>query len=77
MADFCSAVDIIATTDTRQPDSRLSVSSRSWVERPQRLSSVTRIASIWRACASFITSARAERFAFMPDAVSRKTSTTS
>src|SRR3546814_9161111 len=29
---------LIATTDTRQPDRRLSVSSRSWVERPQRLS---------------------------------------
>lgn len=47
------------------------------VERPHRLSWVTRIVSMWRACASFMTSPHAERLALIPEAVSRKTLTTS
>jgi hypothetical protein len=53
----------------------LELGTRSWIERPQRESSATRMASISRARAIAMTFLRSGRSAAAPDAVSLNTAT--
>ena len=70
-------IPFMATTETFQPASLFRVSNKSCVDRPHRESSLTRIASICRACARSSNRLRAVRLTLAPEAVSLKTPTTS